>query len=134
MAARALANTYFELVKQFPLTHIRDTDHLSAAQDVIDRLLQDKLDEGAQEYLDALTDLVAVYENEHEPIPDASEVEVLKELMRSNGLSQTKLAKETGIPRSTLAAMLSGRRSLTKGQVVTLARFFGVSPTVFLPA
>jgi len=132
-APRTLPDTYFALVKQFPLTHIRDDDQLEAAQGVIDRLLQEDRDEGAQEYLDALTDLVEIYEDEHHPIPDASEADVLRELMRSNGLSQTRLAKEIGISQSTLSAVLNGTRSLTKEQVVAVARFFHVSPTAFLP-
>ena len=86
------------------------------------------LDSGAEEYLAVLTDLVEAYEDEHHPIPDASEADVLRELMRSNGFSQPKLAKEVGIAQSTLSAVLNGTRSLTKGQVVTLARFFHVSP------
>lgn len=46
------------------------------------------LDRGAQEYLDALSDLIATYEDEHAPIPDASESDVLRELMRSSGHKQ----------------------------------------------
>ena len=49
-------DTYFALVKLFPLTHLRDDDHLDAAQEVIDRLLTCNLDEGEQDYLDVLTD------------------------------------------------------------------------------
>jgi HTH-type transcriptional regulator/antitoxin HigA len=124
-------DTYFELVKQFPLTHIRDEDHLDAAQEVIDRLLEKSLDQGEQDYLDVLTDLVETYEDEHHPIPDASEADVLRELMRSNGLSQLKLAKEVGIAQSTISAVLNGTRSLTKEQVARLAQFFHVSPAVF---
>src|SRR4051794_34481906 len=131
---RTLPDTYFELVKQFPLTHIRDDDHLDAAQEMIDRLLEEDLDEGAQEYLDALTDLVETYEDEHVRIPDASEADVLRELMGANGLSQPKLAREVGISQSTISAVLNGTRSLTKEQVVKLARFFHVSPAAFLPA
>jgi HTH-type transcriptional regulator / antitoxin HigA len=123
-AKRMLPNSYFELVKQFPLIHIREDDDLDSAQEMMNRLLKEDLDEGAQEYLDALTDLVETYENEHEPIPDASEADVLRELMRSNGLSQTRLAKEVGISQSTIAAILNGTRSLTKEQMITLARFF----------
>jgi HTH-type transcriptional regulator/antitoxin HigA len=66
-------------------------------------------------------------------MPDASEADVLRELMRSNGLSQPKLAKTAGIAQSTISAVLNGGRSLTKGQVVKLAKVFGVSPAVFLP-
>jgi HTH-type transcriptional regulator/antitoxin HigA len=132
--ARSLPDAYFKLVKTFPLTHIRDDDHLEAAQEMLDRLLQEDLDEGAQAYLDVLTDLVEAYEEEHVPIPDASEAGVLRELMRANGLSQPKLAKATGIAQSTISAVLNGARSLTKEQVVKLARFFHVSPAAFLPA
>jgi len=131
---RTLPDTYFALVRQFPLTHIRDEDHLAGAQEVIERLLQEDLDEGAQEYLDALADLVEAYEDEHDPVPDASEADVLRELMRSNQLSQAALAKRVGIAQSTISAVLNGTRSLTKEQVVALAKFFHVSPGAFLPA
>ena len=70
-STRTLPDTYFDLVRQFPLTHIRDDGHLGAAQEMIDRLLEQDLDEGEQEYLDALTDLVAIYEQKHIVIPDA---------------------------------------------------------------
>jgi HTH-type transcriptional regulator/antitoxin HigA len=133
-AKRTLPDTYFELVKQFPLIHIREDDDLDTAQEMMNRLLEEDLDEGGQEYLDALTDLVEICENEHEPIPDASEADVLRELMRSNGLSQTRLAKEVGISQSTISAILNGTRSLTREQVITLAKFFHVTPAALLPA
>jgi HTH-type transcriptional regulator / antitoxin HigA len=134
IVTRTLPDTYFALVKRFPLTHIRDDDHLDAAQEMIDRLLEDDLDEGSREYLDALTDLVETYENQHVTIPDASEADVLRALMEANRLSQSKLAKAVGIAPSTLSAVLNGTRSLTKDHVVTLAKFFNVPPAAFLPA
>src|SRR4051812_48036683 len=91
-----LPDSYFDLVKQFPLIHIRGDDHLKEAQDLIDRLLREDLDEGGQEYLDALTDLIEVYEDDHVLIPDASEADILRELMGSNRISQPRLAKEVG--------------------------------------
>jgi HTH-type transcriptional regulator/antitoxin HigA len=130
--AKALPDSYFQLVKQFPLTHIHDADQLKAAQETIDRLLEKNLDKGAQEYLDALTDLVETYEDEHESFRDVSEADVLRELMRVNGLSQPRLAKEVRISQSTISAVLTGSRSLTRKQVVILAKFFHVSPAVFL--
>jgi HTH-type transcriptional regulator / antitoxin HigA len=126
-------DSYFKLVKQFPLTHLRDDEHLDAAQRMLDRLLQEDLDEGAQQYLDVLTDLIEDYEEKHVPMPDASEADVLRELMRNNGLSQPKLAKAAGIAQSTLSAVLNGTRSLTKEQLIKLAKFFNVSPAAFLP-
>ncbi len=130
---RKLSDSYFERVKQFPLTHIRNEEHLLAAQAVIDRLLKAKLDRGEQAYLDVLTDLVEGYEDEHEPIPDATESDVLRELMRANGLSQLRLSAKIGISQSTISSILNGSRSLTKEHVVALARFFHVSPAAFFP-
>jgi HTH-type transcriptional regulator/antitoxin HigA len=129
---RPMPDTYFSLVKRFPLTHIRDEFHLDKAQDMIDRLLEQDLDEGAQEYLDALTDLVEIYEDQHHPIPDASEADVLRELMRSGGYSQARLAKKAGMAQSTISAVLTGNRSLTKDQVIALAKIFNISPNAFL--
>jgi HTH-type transcriptional regulator / antitoxin HigA len=131
---RTLPDTYFELVKRFRLTHIRDDEHLNDAQRMLDQLLQESLDHGGQDYLDALTDLVATYEDKHEVIPDASEADVLRELMRTNGLTQQGLARKVQIAQSTISAALNGTRSLTKRHILTLAKFFHVSPATFLPA
>ncbi|SIO59935.1 HTH-type transcriptional regulator / antitoxin HigA [Singulisphaera sp. GP187] len=131
---RALPGTYFALVKRFPLTHIRSDEHLAAAAAMIDQLLQEELEEGAQEYLAALTDLVEIYEDHHVLIPDASEADVLRELMRTNCYSQQALAKKVGIAQSTISDVLQGNRALTKKQVIKLASLFNVSPAVFLPA
>ncbi len=130
---RTLPDTYFALVKQFPLTHIQNDDHLDAAITIIDRLLRQDLDKGAEEYLDALTDLVETYEDRHVVIPVASEADVLRMLMESNRLSQSKLARAVGISQSTISAVLRGSRSLTKEHVIKLAQFFHVSPAAFLP-
>jgi HTH-type transcriptional regulator/antitoxin HigA len=58
----------------------------------------------------------------------------LRELIRASGLTQPNLAKKVGIAQSTLSAVLNGTRSLTKAQVITLARYFHVSPAAFRPA
>ena len=129
----AMPDTYFQLVKQFPLVHIRDKGHLEAAFEVIDRLLRTDLDEGGQEYLLTLTDLVGIYEEEHVMIPDVSVADVLRELMCINECSQNWLAKELKISLSTISAVLHGTRSLTKNQMVRLARFFDVPMALFLP-
>jgi HTH-type transcriptional regulator / antitoxin HigA len=80
-----------------------------------------------------LTDLIGVYEDEHVPILDVSEADVLRESMQPHGFGQTELAKKTRISQSTISAVLTGARSLTKEQVIKLARFFGISPAAFLP-
>lgn len=130
---RPFPPSYFALVRKFPLAPIQDDDHLAAAQQLIDRLLERNLDPGEEAYLDVLTDLVERYEAVHVPIPDATEADVLRELMRSNGLGQSALAAAVGIAQSTVSAVLAGSRSLTKRQVIDLAAFFHVPPAAFLP-
>lgn len=124
--------TYFDLVRQFPLIPIRDDEHLQAASAVIDQLLMHELDEGQTAYLDVLTDLVEAYEDEHIEIRDASEADVLRELMSANRLTQAALQAATGMAQSTISAVLNGSRSLTKEQILTLARYFKVSPATFM--
>lgn len=130
----AMPDSYFELVKRFPLTRVRSLRHLGQAMALVDELLQKRLDRGAQEYLDALSDLIATYEDEHAPIPDASESDVLRELMRSSGQKQMALSKAVGISQSTLSAILTGEREMTKSHMIALAKFFNVPPSVFLPS
>ena len=133
MAVKPMPDSYFKLVKQLPLITIRDDDHLDEAVEVIDYLLGEDLDEGAREYLEVLTRLVEDYEDEHVSIPDASEADVLRELMRMNDLSQAKLAKAVGISQSTLSAILSGTRKAHQG-ARDQARRVLQDPRVGLPA
>jgi HTH-type transcriptional regulator/antitoxin HigA len=132
--ARVVPDTYMDLIRKFPLTHIRDDAHLGEAREVIEPLLAKDLDKGAQDYLDVLIDLVESYEDEHVHILDASEADVLRELMRANNLNQTQLAKAAEIPQSTISALLTGSRTLTKANMVKLGKFFNVSPAIFLKA
>lgn len=128
---RGLAG-YFDRVKQFPLMSIRDDRHLAQAQEVIDVLLQTDLDQGEQDYLDALSDLVESYEDAHIKIPDASEADILHELMRQHHLSQAKLAQAVGISQSTISSVLTGDRTLTRAHIESLASYFAVSPAAFM--
>jgi hypothetical protein len=59
-------DSYLKLVNSFPLKSIESDEHLEASSQVIDNLLaQDRLNPGEEMYLNALSDLVAVYEEEN---------------------------------------------------------------------
>ena len=132
IAVSTARDTYPKLVRQFRLVPIKDDNHLKLAHQMMDRLLQEDLDPSGADYLSVLADLIEAYEDRHYPISDASDVDVLRELMRSNGLSQTALATKTGTVQSTISNVLNGNRKHTKNQVIKLAELFGVDPSVFL--
>jgi HTH-type transcriptional regulator/antitoxin HigA len=130
---RPVSASYLKLVRAFPLRNIRSDEELTAALSVADDLMRRELDEGGEDYLDALADIIEKYERTAHPIADAPAADVLRLLMESNRLSQPEFAKKVGIAQSTISAVLTGARSLTADHIVKLARFFKVSPAVFLP-
>ena len=74
--------------------------------------------------------LIAAYEENRYAIRPASPVEVLSELLEANRLRQKDLVSIFGA-ESTVSAVLSGHRSLTKRHIEKLSQRFKVSPAVF---
>src|SRR5579859_3023886 len=89
-----------------------------------------RLNAGGQAFAELLTLLVEKYEEEHHEIPDASPLEVLRELMEANDLRQKDLAKEFGT-ESIVSEVLNGKRELNKDHIEKLSKRFDVSPAVF---
>jgi len=83
-----------------------------------------------KEAIELLTLLIERYEAQRYPVPDAGPVEVLRFLLRQNGLSQRDLAAELG-SESTVSLVLSGKRRLTRDHIERLSKRFHVSPSVF---
>jgi HTH-type transcriptional regulator/antitoxin HigA len=124
-------DSYLELVLAFPLASIRSERHLHEAQKVMDRLLsRGKLDQGEEMYLDALSDLVAAYEDEHHAIPPASDADMLRHLMDANGVTQAQLSRKTGLPKSSLSEVLSGKKPFSRQMIRVLAAYFKVATSV----
>jgi HTH-type transcriptional regulator / antitoxin HigA len=120
-------DSYLELVQEFPLASIRSEAHLRAAQAVMDRLLaKGKLKGGQKLYLDALSDLTAAYEDEHHAIAPASDADMLRHLMEAKGVSQAEVNQATGIPKSTISEVLSGKKPFSRQMIRKLAAYFGV--------
>lgn len=130
---RIAPGSYMELVQRFPLTSIRDDDHLDEAIEMIDALLRLPRDEGQDDYLDALSDLVEHYESAHADFAETTPAGMLRFLMDSNGLTQQALAGEVGISQTTISHLLNEVRPMNLTHIGKLATRFGVSPAVFLP-
>ncbi len=124
-------DSYLELVLAFPLASIKSDKHLAAAQAVMDRLLaKAALDDGEDMYLDALSDLVAAYEDEQHPIAPASDAEMLRHLMESKQIKQAQLSRDTGIAKSSISEVLMGKKPLSRQMIRKLADYFKVDVSI----
>ena len=124
-------DAYLELVLAFPLASIHSEEHLAAAQEVMDRLLaKGKLDEGEEMYLDALSDLVGAYEDEHYAIAPASDADMLRHLMEAKGATQAELSRDTKVAKSTISEVLAGKKPFSRQMIHRFAHYFKVDVTV----
>jgi HTH-type transcriptional regulator/antitoxin HigA len=120
-------DSYLELVLDFPLASIRSERHLAEAHKVLDRLLASgTLNQGEETYLDALSDLVGAYEDQHHAIEPASDAEMLRHLMDEKGVSQIQLSRQTGLPKSSVSEILAGKRPFSRQMIRKLAAYFKV--------
>lgn len=124
-------DSYLELVLDFPLSSIRSDEHLGEAQKVMDWLLaKGALGEGEETYLDALSDLVAVYEDGHQPIEPASDADMLRHLLDAKGVTQAQVSQAAGLAKSTLSEVLAGKKPFSRQMIRKLADYFKVDVSV----
>jgi len=93
-------------------------------------LAKGKLDRGEEMYLDALSDLVATYEDKHYPIAPASDADMLRHLMDAKNVNQAQLSQEAGIAKSTVSEILAGKRAFSRKVIHKLADYFGVHASI----
>jgi HTH-type transcriptional regulator/antitoxin HigA len=128
--------SYLQLVLAFPLSSIRSDEHLDEARKVMDRLLakgqldDGELDDGERTYLDALSDLVGVYEDEQHAIEPASDADMLRHLLEAKCVTQAQLSQEAGIPKSTISEVLAGKKPFSRQVMRKLADYFQVDVSV----
>jgi len=126
-------DTYLTLIRTCPLRPLRSEADLDEAMTILDALVvKDALSAAEADYLAVLSDLVEQYEAEAHPIPPASDAELLQHLLEAQSVTPREVAQATGMDMATLAAVLAGIRHLTREQIGQLARYFQVSPSVFV--
>jgi HTH-type transcriptional regulator / antitoxin HigA len=136
IADRALKDSYFDLVRQFPLVPLKSEKQYDAAVTFMNRLAirgEKALDTGEQAYLEALTQFVEDYEQVHHAIAaqNLGARDALKFLMAENGMKAADLGRLLG-SRSVASQILNGRRGLSKTHILVLAERFRVEPGLFL--
>jgi HTH-type transcriptional regulator / antitoxin HigA len=126
-------DTYFECIRRFPLASIRSETELDEAQAVVDDLLAGELDAGERMYLDALSDLVIHYEQEHHPVPPLPPHELLAGMLAERGMTQADLVRATGLAKATVSDLVGGRRGFTWQQMKIVGSALGLPGKLFLP-
>ena len=104
-------DSYLELIQEFPLASIKSERHLKEGQEVMDSLLaRGKLDEGEETYLDALSDLVAAYEDAHHAI-DGNGQSVAHHIATEAGMERNREPGDKAERASELYRLYRGDRS-----------------------
>ena len=131
----ATVTAYQGLLQKYSPRLIRnDRDHRRMLRHVDALMRRTKLSAAENELLDLLVHLVEQYEDRIDPAPNVAPERMLAHLIEARGVSQAEVARKTSIPRSTISAILAGRREISKTNMTKLAHFFYVSPAVFLGA
>lgn len=128
-----LPKTYGDLVAMLPPRPLHDDVDLANASEMIDRLAGFDLNADQEDYLEALSTFVEAYEAERFPIDDSriSPLDALETLLGEHGMTGSDLGRLLG-NRTLGAAILAGRRNLSKAHIKKLAEHFKVEPGLFL--
>lgn len=91
----------------------------------------DKKEHALSGLLDLVGELVGEYDSNHYAIEASEPKEVLRYLIEMRGLKQGDLAEI--VAQSNLSAILAGKRKISATLAGKLAKYFNVSPAVFVP-
>ena len=130
---QSIPQTYSALVKILPPRPIHDEVDLANATEIIDWMAGFNLNADQEDYLDAISTFVEAYEDAHYPFDDSklTPLEVLKFLLEGRDMNASDLGRLLG-NRTLGAAILSGKRNLSKTHIKKLAEHFKLDPGVFL--
>ena len=119
-------DSYLELVRTFPLASIKSDEHLNPLLIAPGSSPLQRLDEGEETYLDALSDLVAMYEDQHHAIEPASDADMLRHFLEARDVSQAQLSRDTAIPKSTISEVLAEKKPFSRQMIRKLSNYFKV--------
>jgi HTH-type transcriptional regulator/antitoxin HigA len=131
----ALARTWAAFDRVAHLRPIRDEAEYDRTVALMNCLLDavgDREDHVLSSLLELVTQLVEDYDAIHYRMEGVDPREMLRHLMEARGLKQADLSEV--LPQSNLSAILAGRRKISASLAGRLAKFFDVSPAIFIPS
>ena len=128
-----VSDRYIELIRTFPLRPIRSDAELTKAVSVLNKLLDlEHASASELDYQDVLGSLIEQYERKAYPIEPLEPHQVLAEAIEARSVTQSEVAKATGIPVSTISELLSKKRDFNVAHIEKLCAYFKLSPNVFM--
>ncbi len=136
MATQEIDRTsYRELLAALQPKTIRSQRQYTEMLRSADELMRRRRRTAAEDrLLELVVLLIGNYEDERYPVPEAPPHQVLAHLIEAREISQTQLARDTGVSRQLITEILSGRRAISSTNIRKFADYFHVSPEVFLPS
>ena len=127
-----IATAYRDLLQEYVPRPIRsERAYEKMLRTVDDLMMRPRLSRAENDLLEVFVVLVEQYESIRYPTPSNPPDRMLAHLIESKGASRADVAAATGISRSTISAILAGRRDIDHKEISKLATFFGVSQSVF---
>ena len=114
-----------------PIRTEKEYDRMVSMMNYLLDMVGDQEDHALSGLLDLVGELVADYDTKHFAIEVSEPKEVLRYLIELRGLKQGDLAEI--VPQSNLSAILAGKRKISATLAGKLAKFFSISPAVFVP-
>ncbi|MBK7423874.1 MAG: helix-turn-helix domain-containing protein [Propionivibrio sp.] len=131
---KALQKTWSAFDRLAHLRPIRTEDEYDRTVSLMNCLVDivgDQEDHPLSGLLDLVSELVEDYDKSHYVIEASEPKEILRYLIELRGLKQGDLAEI--VPQGNLSAILSGKRKISATLAGKLAKFFSISPAVFVP-
>ena len=114
-----------------PIRSEKEYDHTVSLMNFLLDAVGDNEEHALSGLLDLVSELVEEYDANHFAIEASEPREVLRYLIEMRGLKQADLAEL--VPQSNLSAILAGKRKISATLAGKLAKYFNVSPAIFVP-
>jgi len=134
---RKTRDSYMELIRRHPLRHLRTTAEYAAASKVLQSLVmrdEKTLDDGENDYLEAMEDLIDAYDDKHGTLnaDHGTPTSRLNYLLEQNKLTMIDLSKLLGVSPALASMMMSGQRAISRASAKKLGERFRVDPGLFI--
>jgi HTH-type transcriptional regulator/antitoxin HigA len=124
---------YSKLVAKARPTVIKTEEENKRMLAIVEGLMKkgENLSAEEGELLELLANLISDFEDKHYPIKEPSPLEMLQHLMEARTLTAKDLWEVFG-SKGITSEVLSGKRGISKTHIKKLAKFFNVSPEMFI--